>query len=94
VVAAVAAVAATAEPVTLNWQMTAKPSAGTSSSRHFRPPAGGDPRPNLVDGPGPAQGMRMCDPYSLTRAASPSPAQARRSRQVTVPLSETLSDGI
>ncbi len=25
--------------------------AGTSSSRHFRPPAGGDPRPELVDDP-------------------------------------------
>ena len=51
--AVVAAVAAT-EPVTLSWQMTARPIAGTSNSRHFRLPAGGDPRP--------AQGMRMCDP--------------------------------
>src|SRR5208282_704415 len=34
--AVVAAVAAT-EPVTLSWQITARPIAGTSSSRHLRP---------------------------------------------------------
>ena len=89
-----AAVAATAEPVTLNWQMTAKPSAGTSSSRHFRPPAGGDPRPDLLDDPRPAQGMRMCDP-SRSRVP-PVPVRPRPAGHagVTVPLSETLSDGI
>ena len=44
--AVVAAVAAPAVPVRLSWQMTAMPIAGTSSSRHFRLPAGGDPRPD------------------------------------------------
>ena len=60
--AAAVVVAAVAEPVRLRLQTTAMPITGTSSNRHFRLPASGDPRPNLVDDPRPAQGMRMCDP--------------------------------
>ena len=94
VFAAVAAVAATAEPVTLNWQTTAKPSAGTSSSRHLRPPAGGDPRPDLLDDPRPAQGVRMCDPSRSRVPPVPVPPRPAGHAGAAVPLSETLSDGI
>jgi hypothetical protein len=77
-------------------QTTAMPITGTSSSRHFRLPASGDPRPNLVDDPRHAQGIRMCDP---SRSRVP-PVPVRplglpvTHASVTVPLYETLSDGI
>ena len=94
-VAVAAAVAAPAVPVTLSWQTTAMPIAGTSSSRHFRPRAGGDPRPDLADDSRPDQGMRMCDPSRSARARQsqylPRPAVTPN---VTVPRYETLSDGI
>src|SRR5712692_5213780 len=61
-VAAVAAVAAPALPVIVIWQMTARPIAGTSSSRHLRPPPGGDPRPNRAEEPRADQGVRMRQP--------------------------------
>ena len=83
--AAAEAVAAPAVPVKLSWQMTATPIAGTSSSRHFRPPAGGDPRRNRVDDPRPAQGMRMCDPSRSRVPPVPVRPQARRSRRCDRP---------
>ena len=68
--------------------------AGTSSSRHLRRAAGGDPRPNLVEDFRDDQDVRMDQAF---------PARACRQLQavpwptvadVTVPRYETLSDRI
>ena len=74
---AVAAVAdAPAEPARLSWQMTAAAIAGTSSSRHLRPPAGGDSRPDLVEVLHGDQGVRMAIPSRSCAAARPGAHQA------------------
>src|SRR6516164_3688307 len=59
VFAVAAEVDAPAAPVRLSWQMTAAAIAGTSSSRHLRPLAGGEPRPDLIDGFCHGQDVRM-----------------------------------
>ena len=69
--AVAAEVDAPAEPVRLSWQMTAAATAGTSSSRHLRPPAGGDSRPDLVEGLRGDQGERMAIPSRSGAAAGP-----------------------
>jgi hypothetical protein len=75
--------------------MTATPIAGTSSSRHLRLAPGGDPLPSLADDRRDDQGVRMCDPYSLTRGREYQVVPlARRSRRLTASPYETLSDGI
>ena len=94
VLAVVAAVAAPAEPVRLSWQTAAKPIAGTSSSRHFRLPVGGDPRPELADDPHADQGVRMCDPSRSRVPSVPVRPRPVDHAGVTVPRYETLSDGI
>jgi hypothetical protein len=66
----------------------------TSSSRHFRRPIGGDPRPNLVADSRDDHGMRMCQAFPLKRATSPYHSGPRGHADVTVPLYETLPDGI
>jgi hypothetical protein len=66
--------------------------AGTSSSRHFRRAAGGDPRPDLAEDFRDDQDLRMGEPFPLTRAASPRPSLADSHADVTVPRYETLSD--
>jgi hypothetical protein len=48
--------------------------AGTSSSRHLRRAAGGDPRPDVVGDFRDDQDVRMGEPFPLTRAASPRPS--------------------
>ena len=94
VLAVVAVVAAPAEPVRLSWQTAAKPIAGTSISRHFRLPVGGDPRPELADDPHADQGVRMCDPSRSRVPSVPVRPRPVDHAGVTVPRYETLSDGI
>ena len=88
------AVAAPAVPVKLSWQMTATPIAGTSNSRHFRPPAGGDPRRNLSMIP--ALPRECACAILLAHACRQSQSVPRPADHagVTAPLYETLSDGI
>src|SRR5215468_4190763 len=75
--AVAADVDAPAEPVRLSWQMTAAAIAGTRSSRHhLRPPADGDPCPDLVDDLLGDQGERMAIPSRSCAAARPGAHQA------------------
>ena len=94
VFAVVVAAVAAAEPVTLNWQMTARPIAGTSSSRHFRPPAGGDPRPDPVEDRGLPRECACAILLAHACRQSQSVPRPAGHAGVTVPLYETLSDGI
>ena len=91
------AVFAAAEAPAAGPNATTSPvqTAGTSSSRHLRRAAGGDPRPDLAEDFRDDQDVRMGEPF---------PAHACRQSQavpladghadVTVPLYETLSDRI
>jgi hypothetical protein len=76
VFAVAAEVDAPAEPVRLSWQMTAAAIAGTRSSRHLRPLAGGDPSLDLADDLLGGQGERMAIPSRSCAAARPGAHQA------------------
>ena len=67
--------------------------AGTSSSRHLRRAARGDPGPDLAEDFRDDQDVRMGEPFPLTRAASPRPSSRPAGHaDVTVPRYETLPD--
>ena len=92
VLAVAAEVDAPAEPVRLSWQMTAAAMAGTRSSRHLRPRAGGDSGLDGAEVLLGDQGERMAIPFPLMRGRPPRCASGRGGHAgVTVSRYETLA---